>query len=214
MLDSVGAYALFWGWKFAVGFVLLLFVHELGHYLEARRQGLNVSAPMFIPFLGAAILLKENPLNAWREALVAFAGPLVGSLGCAVVWVVGEQQNSEFLLALAFTGFLVNLFNLIPVVPLDGGRIAAAIHPGIWVLGFLGLVALLFIAPNPLLILIVIIVGFELYRRWQERANPESRAYYEVTRWQRTAATIGSSPWRHCSCSGWTRASSTATSRP
>ena len=146
---------------------------------------------MFIPFLGAAILLKENPLNAWREALVAFAGPVVGSLGCAVVWVVGEQQDSEFLLALAFTGFLVNLFNLIPVVPLDGGRITAAIHPGIWVLGFLGLVALLFIAPNPLLILIVIIVGFELYRRWQERANPESRAYYEVTRWQRTAATVG-----------------------
>ena len=191
MLVSVGAYALFWGWKFAVGFVLLLFVHELGHYLEARRQGLNVSAPMFIPFLGAAILLKENPLNAWREALVAFAGPVVGSLGCAVVWVVGEQQDSEFLLALAFTGFLVNLFNLIPVVPLDGGRIAAAIHPGMWVLGFLGLVALLFIAPNPLLILIVIIVGFELYRRWQERNKPESQAYYEVTRWQRTAATVG-----------------------
>ena len=76
-------------------------------------------------------------------------------------------------------------------MPLDGGRIAAAIHPGMWLLGFLGLVGLLFIAPNPLLILIVIIVGFELYRRWQERANPESKAYYKVTRWQRTAATVG-----------------------
>lgn len=191
MLVSVGAYALFWGWKFALGFVLLLFVHELGHYLEARRQGLNVSAPMFIPFLGAAILLKENPLNAWREALVAFAGPIVGSLGCAVVWVVGEQQNSEFLLALAFTGFLVNLFNLIPVVPLDGGRIAAAIHPAIWVIGFVGLVALLFVAPNPLLILIVLIVGFELYRRWQERGMPNQRQYYEIKRWQRVAAAVG-----------------------
>ena len=200
MLVSVGAYALFWGWKFAVGFVLLLFVHELGHYLEARRQGLNVSAPMFIPFLGAAILLKENPLNAWREALVAFAGPVVGSLGCAVVWFVGEQQDSEFLLALAFTGFLVNLFNLIPVVPLDGGRIAAAIHPGVWVLGFLGLVALLFIAPNPLLILIVIIVGFELYRRWQERATPSRAPTTRSRAGSGPPPPSATSPWRHCSC--------------
>jgi Zn-dependent protease len=191
MLVSVAAYALFWGWKFAVGFVLLLLVHELGHYLEARRQGLNVSAPMFIPFLGAAILLRENPLNAWREALVAFAGPVVGSLGAAAVWFVGEQQDSEFLLALAFTGFLVNLFNLIPVVPLDGGRIAAAIHPAVWVVGFLGLVGLLFLAPNPLLIVIVVVVGFELWRRWQERGLPESQAYYEVKPWQRAVTTVG-----------------------
>jgi Zn-dependent protease len=191
MLVSVAAYALFWGWKFAVGFVLLLLVHELGHYIEARRQGLNVSAPMFIPFLGAAILLRENPLNAWREALVAFAGPILGSIGAAAVWLVGEQQDSEFLLALAFTGFLVNLFNLIPVVPLDGGRIAAAIHPAIWILGFVGLVGLLFLAPNPLLIIIVLVVGFELYRRWQERGTPESRAYYEVKPWQRVTVTVG-----------------------
>lgn len=191
MLVSVAAYALFWGWKFAVGFVLLLFVHELGHYLEARRQGLNVSAPMFIPFLGAAILLRENPLNAWREALVAFAGPVVGSLGAAAVWYVGEQQDSQFLLALAFTGFLVNLFNLIPVVPLDGGRIAAAIHPAVWILGFIGLVGLLFLAPNPLLLLIVVIVGFELWRRWQERGIEGSKAYYQVKPWQRVAATVG-----------------------
>ena len=190
MLVSVGAYALFWGWKFAVGFVLLMLVHELGHYLEARRQGLDVSAPMFIPFLGAAILLRENPLNAWREAQVAIAGPIVGSLGAAVVWFVGEQQDSEFLLALGFTGFLLNLFNLIPVVPLDGGRIAAAIHPAVWLLGFVGLVGLLFLAPNPLLIIIVVIVGFELYRRWQERGLPGAQAYYQIERWQRVAAAV------------------------
>ena len=190
MLVSVAAYSLFWGWKFALGFVLLLLVHELGHYLEAKRQGLNVSAPMFIPFLGAAILLRENPLNAWREALVAIAGPVIGSLGAAVVWLVGEQQNSEFLLALAFTGFLVNLFNLIPVVPLDGGRIAAAIHPYIWVLGFVGLIALLFLAPNPLLIIIVFVVGLELWRRWQERGTAATERYYEVKPWQRVVTAV------------------------
>ncbi len=191
MLVSVAAYSLFWGWKFAAGFVLLLLVHELGHFIEAKRQGLDVSAPMFIPFLGAAILLKDNPQSAWREALVAFAGPVIGSLGAAAVWLVGEQQDSEFLLALAFTGFLVNLFNLIPVVPLDGGRIAAAIHPYIWVVGFVGLVALLFLTPNPLLIIIVLVVGFELYRRWQERGTPEAQRYYEVKPWQRVACAVG-----------------------
>jgi Zn-dependent protease len=191
MLVSLGAYAWFWGWKFAVGFVLLLFVHELGHYLEAKRQGLDVGAPIFIPFLGAAILLKENPLNAWREAQIAIAGPIVGSIGAAVVWLVGEQQNSELFMALGFTGFFLNLFNLLPVVPLDGGRIAAAIHPILWFVGFIGLVALAFVAPNPLLILIALIVGLELWRRWQERGTPEAAGYYKIARWQRVAATVG-----------------------
>jgi Zn-dependent protease len=191
MLVSLGAYAWIWGWKFAVGFIALLFVHELGHYLEAKRQGLDVSAPMFIPFLGAAILLKENPLNAWREAQVAIAGPIVGSLGAAAVWVVGEQQNNELLLALAFTGFFLNLFNLLPVVPLDGGRIAAAIHPYLWVVGFVGLVALVFFVPNPLLIVIVVIVALELWHRWQQRGRPEAAEYYKVEPWQRFAATVG-----------------------
>jgi Zn-dependent protease len=191
MLVSLAAYAWIWGWRFAVGFILLLFVHELGHYLEARRQGLDVGAPVFIPFLGAAIILKENPLDAWREAQIAIAGPIVGSLGAAAVWFVGEQQNSELLVALGFTGFFLNLFNLLPVVPLDGGRIAAAIHPILWILGFAGLIALVFIAPNPLLIVIALIVGLELWRRWQERGTPEAESYYRIRPWQRVAASIG-----------------------
>jgi Zn-dependent protease len=191
MLVSLAAYAWIWGWKFALGFIALLFIHELGHYLEARRQGLNVGAPIFIPFLGAAILLKENPLNAWREAQIAIAGPIVGSLGAAGVWVVAEQQNSELLMALAFTGFFLNLFNLLPVVPLDGGRIAAAIHPYLWVAGFVGLVGLVFVFPNPLLIVIVLIVALELWRRWQERDTPEAASYYQIARWQRVAAAVG-----------------------
>jgi Zn-dependent protease len=191
MLVSLGAYAWIWGWKFALGFILLLFVHELGHYLEARRQGLDVGAPVFIPFLGAAILLKENPLNAWREAQIAIAGPIVGSIGAAVVWLIGERQDSELLVALGFTGFFLNLFNLLPVVPLDGGRIAAAIHPALWFVGFLALVGLAFVAPNPLLIVIALIVGLELWRRWQERGMAEAEGYYKVEPWQRVAASVG-----------------------
>jgi Zn-dependent protease len=191
MLVSLAAYAWIWGWRFAIGFIALLFVHELGHYLEAKRQGLDVGAPVFIPFLGAAILLKENPLDAWREAQIAIAGPIVGSLGAAAVWFVGEQQNSDLLIALGFTGFFLNLFNLLPVVPLDGGRIAAAIHPILWLVGFVGLIALVFVAPNPLLIIIALIVGLELWRRWQERGTAEAEGYYRIKPWQRVAATVG-----------------------
>jgi Zn-dependent protease len=191
MLVSVAAYAWLWGWKFAVGFVLLILVHELGHYVEARRQGLDVGAPMFIPFLGAAILLKENPLNAWREAQIAIAGPIVGSIGAAAVWLVGEQIDSDLLRALGFTGFFLNLFNLLPVVPLDGGRIVAAIHPIFWLLGFAGLVGLIFVAPNPILIVIALFVGMELWRRWRERGRPETASYYAVEPWQRVAAAVG-----------------------
>jgi Zn-dependent protease len=190
MLVSIAAYAWIWGWQFGVGFVALMLVHELGHYVEARRQGLDVGAPMFIPFLGAAIVLKENPLDAWREAKIAIAGPIVGSLGAAGVWLVGEQMNSDLLRALAFTGFFLNLFNLLPVVPLDGGRIVAAVHPAIWLVGFVALIALVFVAPNPILIVIALFVGFELWRRWQERGTPEAATYYQVKPWQRVVTAV------------------------
>ena len=185
MLISIGAYALLWGWQFAVGFVLLLLVHELGHVAEAKRQGLPVSAPMFIPFLGALITLKQLPDNAWNEAKVAIAGPIVGGLGTAVVWGVGEYLDSDLLVALAFTGFFLNLFNLAPISPLDGGRIVAAIHPALWVVGLLLLVGLAIIAPNPILILILVLGGLESWRRWQHRLDPQGQAYYQVTPAQR-----------------------------
>jgi len=187
MLVSIAAYAWLWGWKFAVGFVLLILVHELGHVIEAKRQGLDVSAPMFIPFLGAAIALREQPVNAWREAQIGIAGPILGSIGAAGVWLAGEQLDSDLLRALAFTGFFLNLFNLLPVVPLDGGRIVAAIHPVFWLLGFVGLLGLVFVAPNPILIVILLFVGLELWRRWQERGAPGAEAYYAVAPWQRVA---------------------------
>ena len=121
---AVGGYALIWGWSFAVGFVLLILVHELGHFVEARRQGLNVSLPVFIPFLGAYVAIKDARLNPWQHAKIALAGPLTGALGAAVVLAAGEARDSDFLRALAYAGFLLNLFNLIPIGFLDGGQIA------------------------------------------------------------------------------------------
>jgi Zn-dependent protease len=190
MLVSIGAYALLWGWQFAVGFVVLLLVHEMGHVLEAKRQGLPVSAPMFIPFLGALITLKQLPANAWNEAKVAIAGPILGSIGAAAFWALGEVIDSELLVALAFTGFLLNLFNLAPISPLDGGRIVAAIHPALWVVGLAALVALAIVAPNPILILILILGALESWRRWQQRKHPEGEAYYRVSTAHRFATGI------------------------
>ena len=144
MIISIGAYALLGGWWFGVGLVALIFVHEMGHVLALRRQGVPASAPFFIPFMGAVIGMKKMPENAWKEAEVALAGPLLGSLGAAAVWLAGSYYHSHFLVALAFVGFFINLFNLIPVVPLDGGRAVAALHPAIWLVGLVGLVALRF----------------------------------------------------------------------
>ncbi len=185
MLVSVAAYAWIWGWKFAVGFVLLLLVHEMGHVLELRRQGVPASAPLFIPFLGAVVGMKEMPKDAWREARVALAGPILGSLGAAAVWIAGEALDSELLIALAFVGFFLNLFNLLPIVPLDGGRAMAAIHPAFWAVGLAGLVALAIVAPNPILLLILVLGGLELWRRWKGRKDPGAAEYYRVRPWQR-----------------------------
>jgi Zn-dependent protease len=191
MVVSVGAYAMIWGWRFGLGFVLLLLVHESGHALEARRQGLPVSAPVFIPFMGAAILLKEMPPNAWREARLALAGPLVGSLGALACWGLASAFNSPLLLALAYVGFFINLFNLLPVVPLDGGRVVAALHPAIWVVGVAALTGLVVVAPNPILLIVLVLSGYELFQRWESRHEAREREYYKVTSWQRLAVAIG-----------------------
>jgi Zn-dependent protease len=120
---AVGGYALIWGWRFAVGFVLLILAHELGHFLEAKRQGLNPSLPVFIPFLGAYVAMKNAPFDPWRNLLVSAAGPFVGGLASLAVWGVGEAIDSRLLVALAYVGFFLNLINLVPFRPLDGGFI-------------------------------------------------------------------------------------------
>jgi Zn-dependent protease len=182
-LVSVAFYSLFWGWEFAVGFVVLLFIHEMGHVIALRREGIKASAPMFIPFMGAVITSKSLGENALAEARVGLAGPILGSLGAAAVAVVGELTHSDMLIALAYVGFLINLFNLLPVVPLDGGRAMAAMSPWMWFLGFGALLVLLFLLPaNPILLIIVLFAGFELYHRWKLRKTGSlaQSAYYRV----------------------------------
>ena len=188
MLVSIGAYAWIWGLPFAIGFVVLIFIHELGHVIELRRQGVPASAPLFIPFLGAVIGMKQLPDDAWQEAKVALAGPILGSVGAAVFWVAAEANGSELLMALAFVGFFLNLFNLIPIVPLDGGRAVGALHPAIWLLGLLMMVGLAVVSPNPILIIIVLLGALELWRRWRERG--ENAEYYRLETWQRVSVAV------------------------
>jgi Zn-dependent protease len=179
---SVAAYSLFWGWTFAAGFVVLLFIHEMGHVIQLRREGIKASAPMFVPFLGALITAKSLGENALAEARVGLAGPILGSLAAAAVAVAGALTGSSLLLALAYVGFLINLFNLLPVVPLDGGRAMAAMAPWMWFVGFGGLVAMVFVFPNPILLIIILFGGMETWRRWQQRKTRslEQAAYYRV----------------------------------
>jgi Zn-dependent protease len=188
MLVSIAAYTWIWGLPFAIGFVLLIFVHELGHVFELRRQGVPASAPLFIPFLGAMIGMKELPDDAWKEARVALAGPILGSIGAAACWVAGEATGSELLVALAFTGFFLNLFNLIPIVPLDGGRAAGALHPALWFIGLLMMVGLVVVRPNPLLVIIVVLGGLDLWNRWRSRGDAGD--YYRLTVGQRVTVAV------------------------
>ncbi|MEO7887731.1 MAG: site-2 protease family protein, partial [Polaromonas sp.] len=131
MLISVFAYALLFGWRYAVGFVALLFVHEMGHYIAARQRGLNVGAPTFIPFVGAWVELKDMPHDAETEAYVGLGGPLLGTIGALACYFIARDQDSNLLLAIAYSGFFLNLFNLIPLSPFDGGRITAVLSPRI-----------------------------------------------------------------------------------
>jgi Zn-dependent protease len=182
-LVSVAAYALFWGWTFAVGFVVLLFVHEMGHVIQLRREGIKASAPMFVPFLGAAVMMKQMPDDALAEARVGLAGPVLGTLGAGACFALAEATGSDLLRALAYIGFFLNLINLIPVVPFDGGRAMAAMAPWLWFVGLGALVALLLLVGNPFLLIFVVFGVMETWRRWEARRKGTiaQAAYYRVS---------------------------------
>jgi Zn-dependent protease len=182
MLLSVIAYAFIFGWWYAVGFVLLIFVHEMGHYIAAKQRGLNVGAPTFIPFVGAWIQLKEQPHNAETEAYVGLAGPLVGTLGALACYFAARSTGSNLLLALSYAGFLINLFNLIPLSPFDGGRITAVLSPRVWLLGVPVLIALFFYRPSPMLVLVGVLAAPQIMRAWKfDPKAPENAAYYTTS---------------------------------
>lgn len=182
MLISLVAYAWLFGWRYAAGFIALIFVHEMGHYTAARQRGLDVGAPTFIPFLGAWIEMKQLPHNAETEAYVGLGGPLVGTLGALACyfWARDGGMEMRWLLAVSYAGFFLNLFNMIPVSPLDGGRITAVLSPRVWLLGAPMLGVLFYLKPSITLLIVGLLAAPQLMKAWKyDPKDPANAVYYQ-----------------------------------
>ncbi|WP_425464812.1 site-2 protease family protein [Paenibacillus piri] len=166
MLVSIGAYAIIFPWSFAIGFVLLILVHEMGHVIAAKQKGLPVSAPMFIPFVGAFISMKRHPRDAVTEAYMAMGGPVLGTVGALAVFGAAVYWDHPLLYRLALVGFLINLFNLLPIHPLDGGRIVTAVSRWLWLVGLVGGLVLIIYNFNIILFIIWAMFAYDLYKKY------------------------------------------------
>ncbi|TPG70875.1 site-2 protease family protein [Brevibacillus laterosporus] len=185
-------YALVFGWKFGVALIYLIFIHELGHIIAARIKGINTGLPMFIPFVGAFINLKELPRDAKTEAFLAYGGPLAGLISFLPAIPLYIYTEEPFWALVIHLGAIINLFNLLPVSPLDGGRIVAVLSPNIWFLGLLVLGAFIFISPSPMIVLIFIfgmfswwshLTGDYRHKRLQYERDKWAQLYQEISRW-------------------------------
>jgi len=184
-LISVAIYAQIFGWVFAIGLVALLFVHEMGHAVVMKLKGIPVGGMIFIPLLGAAVFMNRMPRNAKDEAEVGIAGPVAGALASSVCLVLSltNPESSAIWASLAYFGFFMNLFNLIPILPFDGGRVLAAIDRRIWIIGFIGLVAVQiweWISGTGSIWLLIFIVMAATQFFTRSPNTPETQAYYTV----------------------------------
>jgi len=184
MLISVAVYAWVFGWAYAVGFVALILVHEMGHLLAARQCGLAVSAPMFIPFVGAWVALKDDNLDAHTEAYVGLGGPVLGTVAAFVCYLLAQETGKPLWMALAYAGFFINLFNLVPLRPLDGGRIVRAVSTRLWWVGLPLLVALFIWRPSPLLAMVGLLALPDIWAAWRGQADTSAQAVPLKVRWQ------------------------------
>lgn len=164
MIVTIFAYAFQMGLPFAVGFVLLTVIHEIGHAVAIRAKGLRAGAMVFIPFVGGAVTLRDQPRSAYDDAQIGLAGPIAGTLSAVASLYIYDFTGRPLYLAIAFAGFLLNLFNLLPIGPLDGGRIAGAITKWMWLFGALILVYVMVTWRSPLLFLVLIASVFQIYR--------------------------------------------------
>jgi Zn-dependent protease len=183
---------MFFGFPYAAGMVGLILVHEVGHALVMHQRGIPFSPMVFVPFMGAAIAMRQQPRDAWEDALVAFGGPVLGSIGAGVVGVAGHALDSQLLIALADFGLMINLFNLLPLGSMDGGRIAGALSPYMNLAGVGMGVGLAYTGAihNPVFYLILLAGGYETFQRfYNPGAMPPN--YYKITPYQRAAIGVG-----------------------
>jgi Zn-dependent protease len=189
-LLSIGVYTLLFGWQFAIGFVALLFLHEMGHAAMMKYKGIPLGGLIFIPLIGAAVTMQQRPHDVAEEAAVGIAGPIAGTIASLLCLFVGISlpASMRFWDALAYTGLFMNLFNMIPVLPFDGGRVLAAIDRRLWYVGFAILLVLEILSwisgnPSPFLLLFLILAGFQL---WTHRhSGTGNELYYHIRLRQR-----------------------------
>ena len=196
MVISSFAYSFIFGWPYAVGMVGLIFFHECGHALVMKRFGVPFSPMVFVPFMGAVIVMKDKPRNVYDEALIAFGGPVAGSAAALGTGMVGVALDSQLLIALADFGYMVNLFNLLPIGSLDGGRIGSAISPWIGVAGLAGGGALIYTSAisNPIFYLIMLSGTYTTTSRllgWDKEEGDPQDDYHKTTRTQQTTLLTG-----------------------
>lgn len=183
MILSVALYALIFGWKYAIGFVAMLFIHEMGHFLAARQRGLRAGLPMFIPFIGAWTSLKDVPRDAETNAFVGLGGPLLGAVGALGAYFLARDGGPSWLLAVAYGGFFLNLVNLMPLLPFDGGHITAALSPRLWLAG-VPLMGLAFWWTQSPLLLVFGLLGLPAmwgaWKAWRSGDVAQTEAYFAV----------------------------------
>jgi Zn-dependent protease len=185
LVISFGGYALFYGPWFAVALLTMIFVHEMGHVVEIRRQGMKATAPIFIPFMGAAIFQRSHPTDALKQAEIGIAGPIAGTIGATAAFALYGATHNDVLLLAALIGFYINLFNLIPVWQLDGSWILAPVSKWFQVAGYgmIVVAALLLHFVSPLLIIIAVLGVPTLLQRFRAASNPYYTSVPAGARW-------------------------------
>ena len=193
---SIAAYSLIFGWPFAIGLVALLFIHEMGHALVMKLKGIPIGGLIFIPLLGAAVFMRQMPKNAKDEAEVGIAGPIAGAMAASVCFFFAQANPYSIWTPLAYFGFFINLFNLVPIVPFDGGRVLAAIDRRFWIVGFIGLIGfeiwsyIQYHSVSLWLLFFIVIAGTQFWSRRRAADTPEGNAYYKVSAGERIVLTL------------------------
>jgi Zn-dependent protease len=183
MLVSIIAYTTKAPWQLAIGFVVITLIHEIGHAVAIRMKGLRAGMMVFIPFVGGAVTLKDQPRTAYDDAMIGLAGPVAGTMASLVALQVYKWNGQTLWLVIAGGGFLLNLVNLLPIGMLDGGRISAAITKWMWVFGGGLLLYKVVKQPNLLLVLVVLLVAFQVYASIVREHDDKS--FYEISGSQR-----------------------------
>ncbi len=187
MILTVAAYATRFRLGLVVGFVVITLIHEIGHAVVIRAKGLRAGFMVFIPFIGGAVTLKDQPRTAYDDAQIGLAGPIAGTAASLLSLQVYKWTLNPLYLLIAGTGFILNLINLLPIGMLDGGRISAAVTKWMWVFGGGFLLYKVIKQPNPLLIVILLLALFQVYA---SIVREKEDKFYDVTAAQRAGVAI------------------------